>query len=59
MAEIIPGFTFEQKIVSVAALDVAVNAVIAAQAVDSWMVSSLILSGTDLIILFTRNLQAT
>lgn len=58
MPEIVPGFTTEQKVSTVSNNDVAINAEIDAQAADNWIVSSLILSGTYIIILFTRTIAA-
>lgn len=55
MAEI-PGFTTEQKTVTVANNDTAINAEITTQAADSWQVSGLVLSGSDMVILFIRTI---
>lgn len=56
MPELIPGYTTEQKTVTVAATDVNINAAITAQGADSWTVSQLVLSGTDMVILFSRTI---
>lgn len=50
--------TMEQKVLTVANNDTDINAAITAQAVDGWFVGSLTLSGTDIIILFTRRVTA-
>lgn len=46
--------TSEQKILTVANNDTDVNAAITAQAADGWITAQLIVSGSDIIILFTR-----
>ena len=59
MPTIVPGYTTEQKVSTVANNDIDINAEITAQAVDSWIVSSLTLSGSDMVILFTRTILAS
>lgn len=59
MSEVIPGYSTEQKVVTVANNDTDINAAITAQAADSWLAGSLTLSGTDIIILFTRTIAST
>lgn len=56
MPELIPGYLTEQKTITVANNDTDINAEITTQAVDTWTVSSMILSGSDMVILFTRTL---
>lgn len=51
--------SIEQKIVTVSNNDVAVNAEIATQAASDWMVALIILSGLNVILLFTRPAVAT
>lgn len=58
MPEIVPGYTTEQKVVTVANNDTAMNNEITTQDADNWLVVSLTLSGTDIIILFTRTIAA-
>ncbi len=50
-------YNTEQKVVTVANSDAAMNAEITAQAVDSWVVSHLLLSGANIIILFSRIIE--
>jgi hypothetical protein len=58
MAELIPGITYEQKIVTVAGYsDLAVNTEIDTQATAGWVVSQLIPNGSDLILLFSRQFE--
>lgn len=54
MAEITPGYLLEQKVSTISNNDTDINAEITTQASDGWVVSTIILSGTDVIILFTR-----
>jgi ABC-type transporter MlaC component len=59
MPELIPGYNFEQKVSRVADNDTAINAEITAQGEDvdgGWTVSDLIVSGTDMVILFQRQI---
>lgn len=44
----------EQKVVTVSNTDEAMNAEITAQVADNWIVGSIIPSGSDVIILFSR-----
>lgn len=55
MPEIVSGIDTQQKTVTVANNDTAINAELTAQAVDGWLASLFTPSGTDVIILFTRN----
>lgn len=55
MPSLIPGFTYEQKVSTVANNDTAINAEITTQAADDWTVSNIVVSGSDVIILFQRN----
>jgi len=56
MPELIPGYNTEQKVVTVANNDTAINTEITTQANDDWVVSSLTLSGTNMVILFSRTI---
>lgn len=56
MPVLIPGQLTEQKVVTVANNDTAINAEISTQDLNSWSVSQIIVSGSDVIILFTRTL---
>lgn len=56
MPELIQGYNTEHKVVTVANNDGAINASITAEAIDMWVPASLILSGTDVIILYTRTI---
>jgi hypothetical protein len=44
----------EQKVITVANNDGAINTEITTQSADGWLVGSITLSGTDVIILFSR-----
>lgn len=55
MPTLVPGFTYEQKVVTVANNDTAINAEITTQAADDWVVTNIFISGSDVIILFSRN----
>lgn len=59
MAEIIQGYTTEQKVITVGNNDEEINASITSEAADNWLVVSLTLSGTDIIILYTRTIPAS
>lgn len=48
------GLTIEQKVVTVANNETGINTEIATQAADGWIVGSITISGSDVIILFTR-----
>lgn len=56
MPEIIPGYDTQQKVVTVANNDTAINNEITTQAVDGWTVVFLTVSGSDMVITFSRNL---
>lgn len=56
MPELFTGQNTEHKTVTVANNDGAINASITAEAVDMWVPASLILSGTDMVILYTRTI---
>ncbi len=58
MPTIVPGYSTQAKVVTVANDDTSMNAAIVAQGADSWLPVSLTLSGTDIIILFTRTIAA-
>lgn len=53
------GLTIEQKVVTVLNSDTEINDSITAEAADDWAVTSLTLSGTDIIILFTKTEAAS
>lgn len=55
MPEIVPGYNTEQKVITVANNDTAINAELTTQAVDSWIATLFTVSGSDVIILFSRN----
>lgn len=55
MPEIVPGYNTEQKVVTVVNNDTDINAELTTQAVDSWIATLFTVSGSDVIILFTRN----
>lgn len=58
MPELIAGITYEQKIVTVSGYsDASVNTEIDTQAEDGWVVSQLFISGTDMVILFSRQFE--
>lgn len=56
MAEIITGYILEQKVVTVANNDSAINTEIDTQGAEdlAWVVTNLFISGSDVIILFAR-----
>ncbi len=54
MPVLIPGYTYEQKTVTVAANDAAMNAEITTQAATDWIVSQLVLNSANMTILFNR-----
>lgn len=59
MVELITGYETQQKTVTVANTDVAMNAEIATQAAETpgWIVTQIIPSGSDVILLFSRNVE--
>lgn len=59
MPEIVPGYTTENKTVTVPNNDTDINAEITNQAADGWVSVQLTISGSDMIILFTRTQQAS
>lgn len=56
MPEIVPGFDTQQKVSTVSNNDSDINTEITTQANDGWIVGFITLSGSDVIILFTRNI---
>lgn len=54
MPILVPGFTYEQKVSIVPATESDINTEITTQAADDWTVSNFTVSGTDVIILFSR-----
>jgi len=50
----INGITIESKVVTVANNDTDINNAIETQGADNWLVASVTVSGTDVILLFTR-----
>jgi hypothetical protein len=55
MPVLVTGYTYEQKVVTVANDDTAMNAEITTQAADDWTLSQITISGSDAILLFSRN----
>jgi hypothetical protein len=49
---------FEQKVKTVANNDTDINTEIALQNADNWIVGLIVISGTDVIILFSRTVEA-
>lgn len=58
MAAITPSITVEQKVVTVANNDTDINASITTEAADDWLVTLLCVSGSDMVILYSRNITA-
>lgn len=59
MPELIPGYDFQQKVIRVANNDGDINDEIDTQAADvdgGWTVSDIIISGSDAILLFQRQI---
>lgn len=54
MPELIEGILYEQKVSTVANNDTAMNDEITLQAADDWVLSQIIISGSDAILLFSR-----
>jgi hypothetical protein len=54
MPVLVEGYTYEQKVVTVANTDTAINDEIDTQAEDDWIVTLLTISGSDVILLFSR-----
>lgn len=61
MASMIPGYTTEQKVLTVPNDDTSMNDAIATESAFQWVVSTLILSGggANMVILFTRTIAET
>lgn len=61
MAEIITGYILEQKVETVANNDSAINTAIDTQGaeVPAWVVTNLFISGSDVIILFARQVVSS
>lgn len=57
MPELITGFTYEQKVVTVTNDDTSMNGEITTQAVDDWVLQNLVVSGTDVILVFSRQVE--
>lgn len=57
MPELIPGYDTQQKTITVANNDTALNASITAEAAEGWMVTLMILSGSDMVLLYSRNVE--
>lgn len=49
-----PGLTIEQKVVRVADNDTAINAEITTQSAADWILQEMMLSGSDMVLLFNR-----
>jgi hypothetical protein len=56
MPVLVTGYTYEQKVVFVSNNATDINAEIDAQAPDDWILNFITISGTDAILLFSRNL---
>ena len=54
----IPGYSIEQKVETVANNDTDINAALTTANSDNWTAAYMILSGTDVIILFTRSVAS-
>lgn len=54
MAQQFGGFTIEQKVVFVSNTETDINNEITTQSADLWTLSSITISGTDVILLFSR-----
>lgn len=59
MPQVIPGYTTENISSTVVNNDTAINAEISAKEADGWIVVSLNVSGSDMVILFTRTIAAS
>jgi hypothetical protein len=57
MPELVPGYTTEQKVSIVPATESDINTEIDAQSPDGWLVTQLVLSGSDMVILFSRTIE--
>lgn len=57
MPEIATGITYEQKVVTVANNDTDINTEITTQAADSWILNQITISGSDVILLFSRSIE--
>jgi hypothetical protein len=55
MPVLVTGYTYEQKVVTVSNNDTAINAEIDTQAPGDWVLNQITISGTDAILLFSRN----
>ena len=55
MPEIIQGYNTEQTTSQVANNSTAINAEIALKDADGWLLSGSVVSGSDIILFFTRN----
>lgn len=55
MPEVIPGINTQQKVVTVANNDEAINTEIETQGEDGWLAGLLTPNGSNIIILFSRN----
>lgn len=57
MPELIPGIEYEQKVITVTNDDTSMNGEITTQAADNWVLQNLVLSGTDVILIFSRQVE--
>lgn len=57
MAELVPGITYEQKVVTVASDDTSMNTEITTQAEDGWILNFITISGGNSILLFSRQIE--
>lgn len=59
MAALIPGYVTEQKVVTTLNDDASINASITTEAANKWLVSQLVFTAGDMVILFTRTIVNT
>lgn len=57
MPELVTGITYEQKVKTVANNDTDINNEITTQAEDGWVLNQIILSGSNVILLFSRQVE--
>lgn len=57
MPELRDGYLFEQKVLTVPATDTDINTAITTEGADDWIVTSLVPSSTNMIILFQRQVE--
>lgn len=57
MPIVVPGFDTQQQVVLVPFDESDINTAITSAAADNWLVAQLIPNGSDMTILFTRNVE--